>query len=308
MALENRWDTAATKASTPISFIETSGSKVVDSSQTQEQISQQLQTTNQSQQTYGSESARTTTMDPANLAALNELIAQLMKGGTPQMQEQLARIATEMSSARQIRSDYSKEAAFGDAQGAMAQTMRQSLEKMLPALTRSAEGAGTSANSMRALLLQDAATRSSEAASAIGLKASVDYGNISTNLTNILGQLASQSDPVTAQLMSALGIAKGAVTTSDKQSSGSSSTTGSQETSGSQITNTSGTQVTSPTTASRIYDPTLTVLPSMGTSDYSSKSSLSDTDYARSDALTRAALENLFNDNYSSPGWGEYNF
>lgn len=234
----NPWE--VTSKITPTSYMETTSPKLVSTLTDQTQTSKSLQTSNQSQSSSGTKITNTQNMSASSLKALETLISQLMGGGTPQMQEELNRIAQEMGSARALQSNYSKEAAFGDAQGAMAQSLRQSLEKMLPSLTRSAEGAGTSANSMRALLLQDAATRSSEAASALGLKAAVDYGNISANLSNTLAQLATKSDPVTTALLNALGIAKGAVTSSTENTSNYSNTSGTVNTVG--TVNTTGTQ------------------------------------------------------------------
>lgn len=145
--------------------------------------------------------------------ALRILLSQLLGGGTPEQRTEAANRATEVQAVRGQRGDYSKEAAFTDAQGVMAQQTRLAMEKLLPSLVRSAEGAGTSQNSMRALLLQDAANKSAESASALGLKASVDYGSIGSGLSQILASLTQQNSPVTKALIDAINLSKGQTST-----------------------------------------------------------------------------------------------
>lgn len=157
-------------------------------------------------------------------AALAALIQQLLGGGTVEQRQQRADRQGEVGAVRQQRADYSKEAAFGDAQGAMAQQLRLAMEKVLPSLVRSAEGAGTSQNSMRALLLQDAAAKSAESASALGLQAAKDYGAISGNLSSVLEALTRPNDQQTTDLLKALEISK--LSSSSSASTGSSSSNG----------------------------------------------------------------------------------
>lgn len=134
--------------------------------------------------------------------ALNVLLQQLLNGGTMQQQQQTAQRGTEVNRARAQQARYSPEAAFADAQGLMAQLLRQAMEGALPKITRAAEGAGTSANSMRALLTQDALTRASEASAAQGLNAAVNYGQIGANLASVLERL---TQPDNAQMDALLG-------------------------------------------------------------------------------------------------------
>jgi hypothetical protein len=141
--------------------------------------------------------------------ALTALIKQLASGGTPEQLAEAARRLQEINAVRQQRGDYSKQAAFTDAQGAQSQQSRLALEKLIPSITRAAEGAGTSGSSMRALLLQDAANKASESAAALGLKASVDYGNISGGMNQVLEALTRQGNPITDSLLKALEISKG---------------------------------------------------------------------------------------------------
>lgn len=191
---------------------------------------------------------QTQNMTPEQLAALNGLIQQLLGGGTQSMAEQRANLLAEINAVRNLRGGYSKENAFADAQGAMNQQLRQTLEKLMPSIVRAAEGSGTSANSMRALLMQEAASKAAESASSLGLKAAVDYGGLSGNFSQVLANLVSQTDPVSKALLDALGIAKGSV----QNTSGTKEST--TEKSGSSTTNSSQTQTTSPGTQTKIID------------------------------------------------------
>lgn len=193
------------------------------------------QSTNSSQNTNSNSNSNTNTsknttvnnqnMSGSSLAALEALIAQLLGGGTQQQAQETATRQQEIGAVQGIRGGYGKSDAFADATGAMSQQLRKAMESLLPSLVRSAEGSGTSQNSMRALLLQDAMTKAAESSSALGLKASVDYGNISTGLSNTLEALTRPQNKVVDSLLNALGIAKGAVTTSNTNEIGNSSTT-----------------------------------------------------------------------------------
>lgn len=158
--------------------------------------------------------------------ALAALIQQLLGGGTAEQKASQANVDSEIVANRGTRAGYTKQAAFSDAEGAMNQQLRLAMEKLIPSLTRSAEGAGTSKSSMRALLLQDAASKSAESSAALGLKASVDYGNISSNLSQILAGLA-KGTPVTDALLKAIDLSKGQSSQSVNSPSSSSSGSGS---------------------------------------------------------------------------------
>lgn len=185
-------------------------------------------TSSQTTQSSGTQQTSARNMDPSSLAALQALISQLMGGGTQQMAEDRARRQQEIQALQNIRGQYSKEAAFGDAQGAMSQQLRQAMEASMPSLVRAAEGAGTSQNSMRALLTQDALNRAAEASSALGLQAAVQYGGLGANYSSVLEQLTRGDNTVTEALLNALNIAKGAVQDSTTQTSGTQTTTGVQ--------------------------------------------------------------------------------
>lgn len=178
-------------------------------------------------------STNSVNMDPGSLAALQGLIAQLASGGTDNMKQDRATKVTEIGTLQRDRQGYSKEAAFADAKGLMAQTMRQALEKLMPGINSGSLGAGASQSSMRALLTQKAAENAAENASAQGLTAAVNYGNVSNGISGVLERLIAQQDPAAAALINALNVAKGAVTSSTT----SSDTTGSVVTNGTTTNN-----------------------------------------------------------------------
>lgn len=154
----------------------------------------------------------TSSLDPASSAALQKLIQMLMSGGTQEQRQNTANRNSEISTVRDAREGYSKGAAFNDAQGLIAQTMRRALESMLPSINKAAEDAGSSGGALRALLLQDAASKAAEASSVAGLGAAAQYGGITANLSSVLEGLTKGS-PVTDALLQALNVAKGATST-----------------------------------------------------------------------------------------------
>jgi len=170
----------------------------------------------------------TQNMTPSSLAALNALIAQLMAGGTANMKQDRAVKNGEIAGLQQQRAGYSKEAAFADAKGLMAQQMRMTLEKLMPSINAASLGAGASSSSMRALLTQRASENAAENASAAGLGAAVNYGQVSNGMSSVLANLLGQQDPVAAALINALSVAKGAVTNSKTNGTETSNTASSQ--------------------------------------------------------------------------------
>ena len=179
--------------------------------------------TNQS----GTQNTTTQNMSPDMLAQLQVLIQQLMSGGTQQMATDNAARKGEINAVQAQRAGYSKDAAFADAQGAMSQQLRKAMESLIPSITRSAEASGASSSALRALLLQDASTRASESAAALGLNAATQYGGIANGMSGILEQL-TQADPTQINaLLNAFNIVKGSTVNSATTTTGQSSTTGS---------------------------------------------------------------------------------
>ena len=169
-------------------------------------------------------------------AALSVLIQQLMAGGTEEQQRQQAARQGEVNANQALRARYSPEAALADAQGLMAQQLRQAMESALPSITRSAEGAGASANSMRALLTQDALTRAAQSSSALGVNAVQGYGGISASLSGVLEALTRGDNSSMTALLQALELMQqGTKETTTTGQDGEGGTTG-----GRKVTNNSG--------------------------------------------------------------------
>lgn len=167
-----------------------------------------------------SSSSSKNTMSDSAMAAMDALIAQLLGGGTAEQRQQAAERQKETENTRKLQSDYSKSAAFADAQGAMAAQLRAALEALLPSITKASEGSGTSQSSMRALLLQKAAMDSADKAALLGLNTATSYGQISANLASILANLTAPNSEVTNSLIAALGAAKGSINPNAGSSSG----------------------------------------------------------------------------------------
>lgn len=165
--------------------------------------------------TKSSQTTTTSQLDPKSQAALEALIAQLQAGGTPAMQASTAARQAEIARNQAVAGQYTKQAAFSDATGAMNAKVAEVLQQLLPNIVRAAEGAGTSQNSLRALLTQQAADNAAKSAATLGLNAATQYGQVNSQIGNILEALTRpQEDQATQALIQALGIAKGANSTS----------------------------------------------------------------------------------------------
>lgn len=142
--------------------------------------------------------------NPEALGILMDFIRQTAGGGTAEQRKQREERNTEIQRTRALGGDYTKRAAFEDAAALMAQNLRQSLEANMPAISKSIQGAGTSASSMQGLLSQKLATESAQAASALGAEQAKAYGGISANLQGVL-ELLTRIDPsIEGNLLKAL--------------------------------------------------------------------------------------------------------
>lgn len=146
--------------------------------------------------------------NPEALAILMDFIKQSTSGGTADQKKQRADRDAQIKSARGTLGDYSKQAAFGDAADLMAQQLRKSLEANMPAISRSIQGAGTSASSMQGLLSQKLATESAQAASALGAEQAKAYGGISAQLQGVLEALTRIDPSIETNLLKALDMTK----------------------------------------------------------------------------------------------------
>lgn len=160
----------------------------------------------------------TTQFNPLAQQSLDSLIRMLLQGNAPGYSTGQRESVYPMLQG--LLQDYSKQNAFGDAQGLMALTLQKAMEQNMPAISRAIEGAGTSAGSMQALLAGNAARDASLAASALGAEQAKSYGNISSNLMQLLETVSRPDTAIMGALVQALNVAKGGNTTRQASSSG----------------------------------------------------------------------------------------
>jgi hypothetical protein len=146
--------------------------------------------------------------NPEALGILMDFIRQTTEGGTEEQKRQRAERNTEIQRTRALGGDYSKNAAFTDAANLMAQQLQKSLEANMPAISKSIQGAGTSASSMQGLLAQKLATESAQAAGALGAEQAKSYGNISAQLQGVLEALTRIDPSIETSLLKALELTK----------------------------------------------------------------------------------------------------
>lgn len=176
-------------------------------------------------ETYTSGTETISNFDPATQEALNTIIQQLLGGGTSDQQESNRKRQALISFVEQMLGQYSKQAAFDDASNLMKYNLQQSMEKNMPAIAKSIEGAGTSAASMQGLLAQKLATDSATQAGALGAEQAKSYASATTNLAGLLEALTRPDNSIVNSLLSALQIAKGGTVTRNTSQTGTSKQT-----------------------------------------------------------------------------------
>jgi hypothetical protein len=165
----------------------------------------------------------TSNFTPENEKILGTLIAQLMGGGTKQQKKQTRERDAVTELVRNLLGEFSKQKAFEDAKGLMALNMQNSMQKNMPAIQKSIEGAGTSASSMQSLLSQNLVNDSALAASALGAEQAKAYAGTTTNLASLLEALTRSDNSVLTALTNALGLSKGGTVNRSVSQSGTSS-------------------------------------------------------------------------------------
>lgn len=148
--------------------------------------------------------------DPASMASLQQLIQTLVGGGTPEQKAQRAARTQEIERARAGITDYSKEQAFSDAQGASQAANRQAMEQSMANLARAIAGSGTSGSAMQALLAQQAVRNAAELQAKMQLEAATQYGGIATQYQSILEALTRPDNSQVESLLAALQLAMNA--------------------------------------------------------------------------------------------------
>ena len=170
--------------------------------------------------------------DEEALLALKTLIKQLAGGGTDQQRAANQERKQTIQDTRATAQDYTKEKAFADAKDLITQSLQASMEKQMPAISKSIQGAGTSSSSMQGLLSQKLATDASTAAGALGAEQAKAYGGISANLASVLERLTQNDSTTENSLINALALLRNTVSSSESSSSSVSSGTSSQYSSG----------------------------------------------------------------------------
>ena len=165
----------------------------------------------------------TSNFTPENEKILGTLITQLMGGGTKQQKKQTGERDAVTELVRNLLGEFSKQKAFEDAKGLMALNMQNSMQKNMPAIQKSIEGAGTSASSMQSLLSQNLVNDSALAASALGAEQAKAYAGTTTNLASLLEALTRSDNSVLTALTNALGLSKGGTVNRSVSQSGTSS-------------------------------------------------------------------------------------
>lgn len=193
------------------------------------------------------------TMSSAGRNAMNQLLAQLLAGGTEQQRQIQAERLETLNRIRANQEQYSRRKALSDARGLMSGMMRQGMEAGMPSILLAQSGAGTSGNALSALLTQDLAARTAEGAATAGVNAVGAYGQILASLMGTeVDAGANLEDLVTQSLLQALQIDRGSmqrgeiITESERREKGQSktnsrSTTNTKETgTESRVTNSRG--------------------------------------------------------------------
>jgi hypothetical protein len=165
----------------------------------------------------------TSNFTPENEKILGTLITQLMGGGTKQQKKQTRERDAVTELVRNLLGEFSKQKAFEDAKGLMALNMQNSMQKNMPAIQKSIEGAGTSASSMQSLLSQNLVADSALAASALGAEQAKAYAGTTTNLASLLEALTRSDNSVLTALTNALGLSKGGTVNRSVSQTGTSS-------------------------------------------------------------------------------------
>ena len=157
--------------------------------------------------------------DEEALTLLKNLIKQLATGGTDQQKEANAERTQTIQDTRASAADYTKDKAFKDAADLVSQSLQNAMEKQMPAISKSIQGAGTSSSSMQGLLSQKLAADASQAAGALGAQQATAYGGITANLASVLERLTQADSTTENSLINALALLRNTVSSSESVSS-----------------------------------------------------------------------------------------
>lgn len=152
----------------------------------------------------GSTSSSTSSTSSGSNATLNSIINQLLPQVMSYNKAMFPERRAEVDTNQELRQDYSKAAAFADAQGLIQQQLQEALNASMGTINRASEGSGASQSSMRALLTQQAAQTAARDAAALGAQQAVSYGQIQNNFGNTLEALTRPETSVLNSLIDAI--------------------------------------------------------------------------------------------------------
>ena len=138
-------------------------------------------------------------------SALLQLISQQL---IPDYVRQQNNQEQETLNAQALQGQYSRENAVSDSTNAVTAAIAAALQEVMPGITKASEGAGSSQNSMRALLTQDAATQAGDKSAIAQLQQLVQYGQIQSQLEQVIGSLVKPGDSllnIFSQLLASTG-------------------------------------------------------------------------------------------------------
>jgi hypothetical protein len=126
--------------------------------------------------------------------------------------------------------DYTNDAAFSDAADLMKLNLQEALEKNMPALAKSVQGAGTSASSMQGLLSNKIAQDAALSSGALGAEQAKAYAQAMAAMQGVLEGFTRIDLSAEENFIKALQYAERASTAESKQTSTSQSTSNSSQT------------------------------------------------------------------------------
>lgn len=163
------------------------------------------------------ESFQTDNMSAAGRSALDQLLAQLLAGGTEEQRQNLEASLIEQQAQEGLRASFSTERAIELSEGLVQQSIERAMQAALPQLALSAEGAGSSGDALTALLTNQVSRSASVDAAALAAGQVTDFGSLQTQLSGTLTSLiGGRGQGVTDALLSALNVDKGSQTSGTK--------------------------------------------------------------------------------------------
>lgn len=163
------------------------------------------------------ESFQTDNMSAAGRSALDQLLAQLLAGGTEEQRRNLEASLIEQQAQEGLRASFSTERAIELSEGLVQQSIERAMQAALPQLALTASGAGSSGDALTALLTNEVARGASVDAAALSAGQVTDFGSLQAQLSGTLTSLVGgRGQGITDALLAALNVDKGSQTSGTK--------------------------------------------------------------------------------------------